>query len=209
MQPREYTLYGLKRPDEDTIRYIGITCSDLGLRLSQHISARGKNPHKENWIAKMLPLRPEIIPYAVGLTKDEACELEIFVIQKLRDAGHNLLNVSFGGESGSYGIKRSIETCRRISQSQIGKILSKETREKMSASRTGRPSGMLGKLHSWETKKKMSIKKLGIPKGSFSSEHIEKLRQAKLGKKQTPEHRANQALAQQARRKREKERNGN
>lgn len=150
MQPREYTLYGLKRPDEDTIRYIGITCRSLSRRLSRHCSDSGYNPHKDRWISKMSPLKPEIIPYAVELTYEEACDLEVFVIKELRSLGFDLLNISEGGDG------FSPEDRKRISEKLTGRIQSEETKKK-------RAEKLRGKKRSPETCLKISERKTGNP----------------------------------------------
>lgn len=125
-----FTLYGLKRPDDNVIRYIGITCRKLSYRLGLHLTAKGANPHKDRWIAKMHPLVPEIVPYVVCLTKEEACDLEIFVIAGLRNAGHPLVNISSGGEATFAGMKHSAEAKEKIGLANLGRIHTAENNEK-------------------------------------------------------------------------------
>lgn len=70
-----------------------------------------------------------------NLTKEEADKLEIYLIDKLktrnRDYGYN---ISEGGGSGYSGIKMSEEQKRKISESESGKLVSLETRTKISSS---------------------------------------------------------------------------
>lgn len=53
-------------------------------------------------------------------------------------------------------MKRSSETCLKISSALKGKTASEETRAKMSAAHKGRISPMKGKKHSEESRVKMS-----------------------------------------------------
>lgn len=160
-QAKTFTLYGLKHPDENIIRYVGITCEGIQRRLRRHLHASGKgsNPHKDRWVAKMSPLRPDIFPYAVELTFEEACYLEKYVLKNLRAAGHDLINIAEGGEAGPrnagekhylWGKKRSVESRQKTSLSLLGnknavgntncrgKTIPLKVRLKISASLTGR-----------------------------------------------------------------------
>lgn len=71
------------------------------------------------------------------LPEDEAKELEVLLIKTLRTKAPAGYNITEGGEG------------------TVGCIPSKETRQKMSKSRTGKRNGMYGKSHSTETKEKM------------------------------------------------------
>jgi hypothetical protein len=57
-----------------------------------------------------------------------------------------------GKTNGMYGKRHSVETRKKISQAEKGKIVSEETRRKMSITRKGKP----GKKHTQETKEKIS-----------------------------------------------------
>lgn len=146
-QAKTFTLYGLKRPDDNIIRYIGITCQRLNDRLSRHIrDASKKRYHKDFWVSKMFPLRPEIIPFAVGLTQEEVLDLERFVIAEARKQGRDLVNQTAGGEGGPglsgenhpcFGKRQSQETCEKRSEALMGHIVFQETRDKISKAHTG------------------------------------------------------------------------
>lgn len=169
-----FTLYGLKRPDDNIIRYIGITCQRLCNRLSSHIrEASKKKYHKDFWVSKMLPLRPEMIPFAVGLTQEEALDLEIFVIAEARKQGRDLVNQTMGGEGGPglSGEKHPF----------FGKKQSDKTKAKRSLA-------MMGKKHTPETRKIMSERE-------FSEEHRRNLSIALTGKKRSEESKRNQSIA--------------
>ena len=63
--------------------------------------------------------------------------MEIFYISYFKFLGFNLLNMTIGGE-GCLGIKRSIETRKKLSEKLKGKIVLKETRIKISEAQKGR-----------------------------------------------------------------------
>jgi len=139
-QSKEYTLYGLKHPKESRIRYIGITSDLLLNRLYGHRKDSGRNLHKNRWFSKMLPLIPEIVPFAVGLTEDQACDLEIAVIKGLRELGEDLLNISGGGNLPPVNLKgwpMTEDGKIKISKAHQGRVHSREHREKVSKSLEG------------------------------------------------------------------------
>src|SRR6266571_3610882 len=75
------------------IRYIGATSAPLEKRLYGHIHGIGAGKGRKNlWILEMRPLIPEIVPYATGLSFEQARDLEVFVISELKNAGYDLLN---------------------------------------------------------------------------------------------------------------------
>lgn len=89
-----------------------------------------------------------------GLSKEEAEQKEIELI-----AYYQSNNRSFGYniENGGHCIgTHSDETKRKISKGNKGKIISRETRKKMSDSESGNKHWNYGNNHSKETRKKMS-----------------------------------------------------
>lgn len=184
-----FTLYGLCRPDDKQIRYIGITSRPLRRRLRLHIVQKGFNSHKDRWIAKMAPLEPEIIPYAIELSYEEACFLEIQVIKELREKSFDLINIRDGGQGGVRF--HSEESRRRLSESRRGSgnpmfgkpawnrgiPQSSEAKAKVSASLKGRKqtlesvekrrASMTGKRWSWtlEARLARSQKMKGVKRG--------------------------------------------
>lgn len=202
-----FTLYGLRRPDDKIIRYIGITCRSLTRRLREH--KRPDDSRKSRWVSKMAPLVPEIIPYAVGLSLEEACELEISMIGAFREK-FDLTNLTEGGEGhlGFFGTpeicekrrvrmvgnkyalghRHSSETREQMGDSHRGHTVSFETREKIGAANRGNTT-WLGRKHTEETKKLI---------GKSNSVAL-------LGTKATPEARENMCIAQQKRRAKEKQ----
>ncbi len=96
-----YTAYLLIDPTSGLVRYIGLTKKTLQERLQKHLSdGRARNPYKYNWIQKLKRngFIPEIIVYQDGLSKEEACELEIDLIRFFRIlSGKKLTNIDNGG----------------------------------------------------------------------------------------------------------------
>lgn len=156
---KEFTLYGLKRSDEETIRYIGITSETLELRLKRHLRDGQRNPHKGNWIKKTKRegAHTEIVPYAVGMTFEDACDLEIFVIKELRAIGYPLLNISNGGEAPMFGRKATPEHLEKLRVSHLGIKQSEETRVK-------RGFSLLGNSNNGKALHKGIYKRSGCPK---------------------------------------------
>lgn len=112
---------------------------------------------------------------AEGLTKEEACALEIGLIAKYQSTDPTKgYNHGAGGEKGGNGYRHTEEAKEKIAAANRGKHLSVETRKKVSEARTGRrPSA--------ETRAKLSKAKRGHPspnKGKKPSPStLEKLRE--------------------------------
>lgn len=77
-----------------------------------------------------------------GLSKSDACELESFIISEY--GLENLLNKAKGGQ-GATGYKHTKKAIENISKNNAkywkGRTLSKETRDKISKSKKGKPTG--------------------------------------------------------------------
>lgn len=91
---RGYTIYALIDPRDNSIRYIGIT-NNPDQRLDEHLSGRGNNPPKREWVYELrrLGLAPIMQPLETGLTLPVALERESFLIQHYLNAGYALLNL--------------------------------------------------------------------------------------------------------------------
>ena len=128
-----------------------------------------------------------------NLTQEEANKIEIELINKCRsnerDFGYNLQN---GGNNGS----PSEETRKKMSEWQIGKVLSEDTKKKISDSRFGqkdsyetkvkKSNGQKGKHLSKETKLKLS----NARKDKVDEKQIERVRElgfSNKGKKHSEE----------------------
>lgn len=84
---KKWRIYVLICPDENIIRYIGITSKDPGTRFVQHIMGKGtETKEKHDWIANLkkngkLPIF-RVIEY--GLSEDEARDKESRMIQEYK-----------------------------------------------------------------------------------------------------------------------------
>ena len=106
------------------------------------------------------------IKLAFWETRQEAADHEKLLIASFKDMGYKLANMSLGGESGAFGVKRS-----------------NETKEKMSIDQKGKLNRGRGWTHSEETKAKMSASAKGKKK---SPESIAKSAATQKGKKRNP-----------------------
>jgi len=186
---KNFVLYSLSKPGEEA-RYIGITSQPLKNRLHNHLFRKDGSHHKTAWIEKMKRegFKPLIIPLCVGLSKEEACELEINTISTLRKLGIDLVNLTDGGDCGPGGLHTDVtkkrlsalnsgkrhtpESRRKISEALKGRVFSEELRKKISEARKGKGLGPL----SLETRKKLSKVLTGR---KMSSATIEKMRASK------------------------------
>jgi hypothetical protein len=133
-----------------------------------------------------------------GLTWDEACQMERDLIKQYGRINLNtgiLANLTDGGD-GAVGLIRTEEHSRKISESQKGKIVSEETKSKVSEGLKkyfqDNPGIQKGRTVSEEVRKKQSDAKKG-QKGNPKS--IEAMRQATLGKKRSQETKDKMSLA--------------
>lgn len=100
-------------------------------------------------------------------------------------SGHNMKTVemrqSLKNNSISLGVRRSIETCKRMSEAKKGIKLTEEHKQKLSVAKKGKYTGinhsMYGKKHTAEARKNMSEAHMGITQ---SKETIRK--RIKVGK---------------------------
>lgn len=211
-----YTLYIHIFPNNKC--YIGITSRSVEKRWGKNGCQYNGNAYLHNAIQKYGWDNIEHIILATNLSKEWACVLEQLLIAEYRSNesafGYNFAN---GGEiNRGWHNEVSEETRKNISlaitewhkrpeikehlrQVNLNKVVSDETRKRLSAAHKGLPSGMKGKKHSIESKQKMSKAQKGkiisdwqkkqISKANsgrvVSDETREKLRQARLGKKLT------------------------
>ena len=161
-------------------RYIGITGRNPLYRWSRG-KAYVNNRHFYNAIEKYGWDNIEHIIVADGLTKEQACEMEIALIREYNttDPAHGF-NHSTGGDGGASGMKYSEETiqkrkahrdystswakgkkftpehCAKISASNRGRVMSPESRKKMSEARMGVKPWCAGKTLDDEHRAKLS-----------------------------------------------------
>lgn len=126
--------------------------------------------------------QPEIIYLENNLSEVDAFLQEIYFIKLIGrvENGGTLTNLSDGGD-GQSGFKFSSESKEKMSASRsgeknpnYGKHISEETKLKISLSRTGQKSGFKGKHHTEEAKMIMSTKgklRIGEKNGMFGKKH--------------------------------------
>lgn len=126
----KYKLYELVNPIDDSVFYIGITINEKN-RYASHFSCNkkefGRNAYKTKIIysLKKQSLRPVMNILFDNLSKEEAMNLEIDMIEKMRILGYPLTNISDGGNC------HSEETIKRIKATSRKRIVSEETKIKM------------------------------------------------------------------------------
>jgi len=157
-----YKIYALKLKDSNDIRYIGLTKKSLEERFKKHLRDTIKrNTKNGNWIKKYKD-NIEIILIEENINDvNIISEREIFWIKYYTDLGYNLTNGTLGGFKG----EPTEETCKKLSESQKGKTISDETKEKIRNTLTGRKQtdehinnvimSKISYTHSEDTKKKI------------------------------------------------------
>ena len=146
--------------------YVGKGKNDLNRnQLNAHLSEAKRNTplnkcsnsHKTAKIRKILNenLEPIILKVEDNISEKEAFDLEIWLIWAIGRSDLKLgplTNQTSGGDGGS---NPSEATRRKISETHKGKIISKETRLKLSIANKGKSSFFKGKTHSEESLLKM------------------------------------------------------
>lgn len=152
---------------ENDKKYIGITCQDLNRRWKNGNGYKG-SPKFYNAILKYGWDGFKHIVVAEGLSKDEACKMQVELIKQHRTQddlfGYNL---DFGGTAS----KHTDETKQKLKNKLTGRKFSDETIQRMK--QAARKRG--GHNHTEETKRKISQSKIGH---EVSEETKEKLRKA-------------------------------
>ena len=150
--------------------YVGITSRDPKKRWDYGNGYRGQK-YFYRAIKKYGWDNFEHIIFAQGLSKDEACKMEICLIalyaSNNSDHGYNL---SSGGEGGGTGIQWSDERRKHISNKLKGRVFSDEWKEKLSKAKIGRRA-------SEETKKKLSEQRQGELNNFYGKRHTDEARQ--------------------------------
>ena len=146
--------------------YIGLTTRTLEERWKQHIYESNK---KDSWEWNT-PLGNAIKKYGKDSfqvfvleecsSETEMKQKEIQLIKERKSlASENGYNLSFGGD-GRLGYKLSEKTKRKIGEGNLGKVMSTESKEKMSIAAkkrsVGKPSPMDGKKHTDDALRKIS-----------------------------------------------------
>jgi group I intron endonuclease len=172
--------------------YVGKS-TNMGKRLSKHLSGQSGCPHLNHAIKKYgwNAFRVEILE--VCGSDAEAMAREIFWIAHKRCRSPDGFNLTDGGE-GASGAVCSAETRAKLSSARRGKpgkTPGAETRAKLSAAMKGKP----GKPKSAETRAKMSAANIGK---TLSAETRAKMSAARRGKPRSAETRAKISAAKAA-----------
>jgi predicted DNA-binding protein (UPF0251 family) len=119
------------------VRYVGKTSQSLARRLSSHRStASRRDDYRARWVRSAKNIRIDLVDEVQG----DGCVEEIALIASLKLLGARLTNHTAGGE-GALGRSLSTESRERISAKLRGRICgprSAETRTKLSAALKGR-----------------------------------------------------------------------
>ena len=105
------SIYVLKDPRNNEIRYVGRTSQPLNYRLKAHIGeARKHIKHVSNWIRSLTKLNLcPVIEELDSSTWSESAYLEVWYISLIKSWGYKLCNHTEGGE-GAVGNIRSTKT---------------------------------------------------------------------------------------------------
>ena len=167
-------VYRHRRLDTNEIFYVGIG--------KEEKRAYTKSSRNKWWkhIINKTDYSIEII--ADNLSWEDACELEIFLIEQYgrKDLGlGSLINLADGGQ-GANGVKRNDEFKENLRILKTGTKFSDEINKKKACkgSKNGMygKSAMKGKKHSEESKIKMSISSLGIKKSQEMKNKLSEIR---------------------------------
>ena len=150
-------------------QYVGIS-KNLTERWKQHKKALGETPLLHRALKKYGKENFVFTHIADAFDKESVCDLERFLIKQhntLYPNGYNLTKGGDGGAGAKLGRVVSEETRKKISVSLLGNpsprkgvTLSDETKRKLSESKKGKPSKRVGYRHSEETIAKIRAKKI-------------------------------------------------
>ena len=140
----QFIVYGLIDPVTQEIRYVGRSTSGLSrpkAHFRPHAIKSKKRTHCASWVKSLhrLGLVPTIMILDEFLDASELSETERFYISYFKSLGCNLTNITSGGE-GCSGYKQSKEHIRSRISKLIGKKMSQESKNKMSAAKKGKPN---------------------------------------------------------------------
>ena len=166
-----FYVYGHYKPNSDIPFYIGKGNKNRAFKKSN------RSKYWNNIVNKH-GLKVEIMYQ--DLTEAQAFDIEKEMIKRYGRANLNcgfLINFTDGGE-GSSGLIHSNLSRRKMRKSHKGRVISEETRMKMSIAHKGKSNGWLGKHHSEETKRKISDGGIGRRN---SNEVKKKMSMSKMG----------------------------
>ena len=161
---RKFYIYGIFRPDNNELFYIG---KGTGWRHLKSARPDNTNSIKNRIIKKIIKEGKEPIPKILfdNMTEEEAYSKEVELINeygRISDGSGTLANLSLGGEGGLSGVEFSEEHKKNMSIAKIGSNnpmfgvkLSKEQKRVLSEIRKGNKNHFFGKSHKEESKEKM------------------------------------------------------
>lgn len=228
---KQFYVYIFIDPRNDEAFYVG---KGFGWRWKRHLTLRGPNKHLRNRIRAIrnAGLEPKL-ERCFAIDEEDAFRMEKDLIKTFgrRDQGTGTLcNYTDGGEgsTGRTGFTHSPESKAKISNSQKGKIISEETRKKLSVAKKGKPQNHSMETHAKrkatlntpefrkylserakrtvtpehlaEMTEKARIKNIGIKR---SDDHRKKISEAQKGRKFSDETRLKMSIAQYLRQARE------
>ena len=164
--PVHGVIYGLHDPVTGELRYIGQTVKSVSQRLATHLSPSSLRRHSYlyRWLKGLVErgLKPSWSQIAEAEDQTELDLLEVLSIAEARASGTRLVNLSNGGGG------------------RAGYVPSTEEREKIAVKQRGVPR----KKHTPEWRARMA--KVMAGRRTNTPEHMEHLRQMKLGVPRSP-----------------------
>jgi group I intron endonuclease len=158
-------IYSLSDPVSGVVKYIGQTSKTLNERIKSHLKDANykKNNKRIAWINSLTKKgKIPVIEIIDEVPEEDWIFWEMYWIEQFKVWGFNLKNGTKGGD----GIKGYVYT-EEDKKKMRGRVLSDETKEKMSKAKKGKPcpwSKVYGKDHhsfgvkrSEETKNKMKV----------------------------------------------------
>lgn len=119
IESRNFLIYTLSDPRNMEIRYVGVTCTTLSARLSQHIyDSKKGGTYKRNWILSLIKLNMKPIISVIEVTTHLRWEeREKYWISYYE----NLTNSNSGGTG--VVLNRTKESIRKSSEAKMKKIV--------------------------------------------------------------------------------------
>ncbi len=205
--PRPWLIYMLEDPLDGSVRYIGKVIelknriesydSMANRRLREHIgeTKKARSYRKLSWIRCLIAEgRLPVIHIAEAGAGSGCVEAEIRWISTGHALGLDLVNSTKGG-IGTIGWVHSEEVKDRIRRAKTGVKKSLETCQKISASKRGPRPNRRGERRSLEARQKMSESRKGRPGRPISEEVKKKISEANRGRQHTLEARQKMSAA--------------
>ena len=150
-------------------KYIGLTTQRLQSRFSQH-KKQPTNSHLKNSFNKYGIDNFTFSEIDFAVNKEDLEEKEKYYIDLYntlsREYGYNIRD---GGETYVMGE----ETKQKLRDANLGKVIDKDVKNKISKSLKGRPSPMRGRHHRDDSLKKMSKVRMGEKNHFYGKSHTE------------------------------------